>query len=59
MKLACCEGVSAFVLEKRVLISLMLVQNKLHSLPAPIADQLVKGTSAVPVLFEIKPSGAD
>ena len=50
MKLTCCEGVSAFVLEKCVLISSMLIQNTLHSLPASATDQLVKGTSAVPVL---------
>ena len=36
-----------------------IVQNRLHNLPASAADQLVKGTSAVPVLFEIKPSGVD
>ena len=29
MKLTCCEGVSAFVLEKCVLISSMLIQNTL------------------------------
>ena len=50
MKLTCCEGVSAFVLEKCVLISSMLIQNTLHCLPAFATDQLVKGTSAVPVL---------
>ena len=56
MKLTCCEGVSAFVLEKCVLIFSMLIQNTLHCLPAFATDQLVKGTSAVPVLPKTEPA---